>query len=311
MRVEAAGLGKSFGSRRAVNDLSFALEPGRVTGFLGPNGSGKSTTLRLMLGLDHGEGQTLFDGKPLSEFERVTTVVGAHLDAKLFHPQRTARNHLMMLAAEANLPASRVDEVIALMGLSSVANSRPKTFSMGMGQRLGLAGAILGRPEVLLLDEPANGLDPATIHWLRDFLRAYAALGRCVFVSSHLLSEMELMADDIIVIARGNLVASESMESFISRSSRNDVVVRTSDNQRLLAELQANGFAAAIEGTGVAVTGIDTDTIGHIAFETGLRVFELTARRASLETAFLELTDSAQDYQTSGSFDADKGGEVA
>ncbi len=311
MKVEATGLGKSFGSRRAVDNLTFTLTPGRVTGFLGPNGSGKSTTLRLMLGLDHGDGETLFDGKRLTEFDRVTTVVGAHLDAKLFHPQRTARSHLRMLAAEANLPMERVDEVIALMGLTSVANSRPKTFSMGMGQRLGLAGAILGKPEVLLLDEPANGLDPATIHWLRDFLRAYAALGRCVLVSSHLLSEMELMADDIIVIAQGRLVASESMESFIGRSSRNDVVVRTSDNAQLLAVLQSKGFSAAIEDTGVAVTGIDTDTVGHIAFETGLRVFELTARRASLETAFLELTDSAQDYQTSGSLDESQGGAVA
>lgn len=311
MKVEATGLGKSFGSRRAVDNLSFTLTPGRVTGFLGPNGSGKSTTLRLMLGLDHGDGQTLFDGKRLTDFDRVTTVVGAHLDAKLFHPQRTARSHLRMLAAEANLPMERVDEVIALMGLTSVANLRPKTFSMGMGQRLGLAGAILGKPEVLLLDEPANGLDPATIHWLRDFLRAYAALGRCVLVSSHLLSEMELMADDIIVIAQGRLVASESMESFIGRSSRNDVVVRTSDNAQLLAVLQSKGFAAAIEETGVAVTGVDTDTVGHIAFETGLRVFELTARRASLETAFLELTDSAQDYQTRGSLDESQGGAVA
>ena len=300
MLVEAQHLGKSFGNRRAVSDLSFTLRPGRVTGFLGPNGSGKSTTLRLMLGLDMGEGHTTFDGKPLTDFPDVTRVVGAHLDAKLFHPQRTARNHLRMLAAEAGISDERVDEVLALMGLTSVANARPKSFSMGMGQRLGLAGAILGSPQVLLLDEPANGLDPATIHWLRDFLRAYAALGRTVLVSSHLLSEMELMADDLIVIARGQLIANESTSSFIDRSTRNDVFVRTTDDSTLLSVLGAKGFSASVSGTGLSVLGIDTDSVGHIAYESGLRVLELSERRASLETAFLELTSSAQEFETGG-----------
>ena len=300
MLVEAKNLGKSFGSRRAVGDLSFTLQPGRVTGFLGPNGSGKSTTLRLMLGLDVGDGETTFDGKPLTSFTDVTRVVGAHLDAKLFHPQRTARNHLRMLAAEADISDERVDEVMALMGLSSVAKARPKSFSMGMGQRLGLAGAILGNPHVLLLDEPANGLDPATIHWLRDFLRAYAALGRTVLVSSHLLSEMELMADDLIVIARGSLVANESTSSFIDRSTRNDVYVRTTDNQSLISVLTSKGFTATASGAGLSVLGVDTDSVGHIAYESGLRVLELSERRASLETAFLELTSNAQEFETGG-----------
>lgn len=300
MLVEAKNLGKSFGSRRAVGDLSFTLQPGRVTGFLGPNGSGKSTTLRLMLGLDVGDGETTFDGKPLTSFTDVTRVVGAHLDAKLFHPQRTARNHLRMLAAEADISDERVDEVMALMGLSSVAKARPKSFSMGMGQRLGLAGAILGNPHVLLLDEPANGLDPATIHWLRDFLRAYAALGRTVLVSSHLLSEMELMADDLIVIARGSLVANESTSSFIDRSTRNDVFVRTTDNQSLISVLTSKGFTATASGEGLSVLGVDTDSVGHIAYESGLRVLELSERRASLETAFLELTSNAQEFETGG-----------
>ena len=300
MLVEAKNLGKTFGQRRAVDDLSFTLAPGKVTGFLGPNGSGKSTTLRLMLGLDVGDGETTFDGKPLTAYDDVTTIVGAHLDAKLFHPQRTARNHLRMLAAEADISDDRVDEVIALMGLTSVAKARPKSFSMGMGQRLGLAGAILGNPNVLLLDEPANGLDPATIHWLRDFLRAYAGLGRTVLVSSHLLSEMELMADDLIVIARGQLVANEPTSSFIDRSTRNDVYVRSADDAQLLDVLTAKGFTAKMSDSGLSVLGLDTDTVGHIAFETGLRVFELSERRASLETAFLELTSNAQEFETGG-----------
>ncbi len=300
MLVEAKNLGKTFGQRRAVDDLSFTLAPGKVTGFLGPNGSGKSTTLRLMLGLDVGDGETTFDGKPITAYDDVTTIVGAHLDAKLFHPQRTARNHLRMLAAEADISDDRVDEVIALMGLTSVAKARPKSFSMGMGQRLGLAGAILGNPNVLLLDEPANGLDPATIHWLRDFLRAYAGLGRTVLVSSHLLSEMELMADDLIVIARGQLVANEPTSSFIDRSTRNDVYVRSADDAQLLDVLTAKGFTARMSDSGLSVLGLDTDTVGHIAFETGLRVFELSERRASLETAFLELTSNAQEFETGG-----------
>lgn len=300
MLVEAKNLGKTFGQRRAVDDLSFTLAPGKVTGFLGPNGSGKSTTLRLMLGLDVGDGETTFDGKPITAYNDVTTIVGAHLDAKLFHPQRTARNHLRMLAAEADISDDRVDEVIALMGLTSVAKARPKSFSMGMGQRLGLAGAILGNPNVLLLDEPANGLDPATIHWLRDFLRAYAALGRTVLVSSHLLSEMELMADDLIVIARGKLVANEPTSSFIARSTRNDVYVRSADDAQLLDVLTAKGFTARMSDSGLSVLGLDTDTVGHIAFESGLRVFELSERRASLETAFLELTSNAQEFETGG-----------
>ena len=208
--VEAVGLGKSYGSTRAVDELSFTLRPGVVTGFLGPNGSGKSTTMRLMLGLDRGDGSTLWDGRPLVDHEHVTRVVGAHLDAKFFHPSRSARNHLRMLATEARVPASRIDEVIRLVGLDGVAKKRPGGYSLGMGQRLGLAGAILAQPKVLLLDEPANGLDPQSIQWLRDFLRHYAQQGNVVFVSSHLLSEMQLMAEHLVVIAAG-LVFSTSI----------------------------------------------------------------------------------------------------
>jgi ABC-2 type transport system ATP-binding protein len=299
MTVEAIGLGKTYGSTRAVDALSFELRPGMVTGFLGPNGAGKSTTMRLMLGLDGGDGTTLWDGKPLVEHEHVTRVVGAHLDAKFFHPSRTARNHLRMLATEASIPASRIDEVIRLVGLEEVATKRPSGFSLGMGQRLGLAGAILAAPKVLLLDEPANGLDPQSIQWLRDFLRHYAGQGNTVFVSSHLLSEMSLMADHLVVIAAGKLIADESIADFVARSTRNDVLVRCSDSAALAAALAAEGVVAVAEGPdGLAVQTADTDHVGDVAFRAGVAVRELTRRTASLEEAFLELTNDQQQFRT-------------
>ena len=299
MTVEALGLGKSYGAVRAVDDLSFSLEPGVVTGFLGPNGSGKSTTMRLMLGLDRGEGATLWDGRSLRDHEHVTRVVGAHLDAKFFHPSRSARNHLRLLATEARVPVSRVDEVLKLVGLDDVGRKRPAGFSLGMGQRLGLAGAILAEPKVLLLDEPANGLDPQSIQWLRDFLRHYASRGNVVFVSSHLLSEMQLMADHLVVIARGKMVADETLASFVARSTRNDVLVRSADPARLAEELRAQGIEAVPEGTdGLAVATADTDLVGDVAFRTGIALRELTRRTASLEEAFLELTSDQQQFAT-------------
>ncbi len=300
MIVEAQGLKKSFGSKLAVNDLSFTLKPGSVTGFLGPNGSGKSTTLRLMMGLDHGGGLTLYDGKPLHEYSRVTEVVGTHLDAKLFHPNRTAYDHLRMLACESGASKQRVKEVLELMGLSDVAKKRPKGFSLGMAQRLGLAGAVLADPQVLFLDEPANGLDPATIHWLRDFIKKYADRGRTVLVSSHLLSEMELMADDLIVIAKGKLIANESMESFIKKNSGGGVSVRVDQPERLIEILRNKGFGASFEDGQLNVGIQDTDTVGHIAFENGIRVLELTENRDSLETTFLRLTEGGQEFETGG-----------
>ena len=199
MTIVVENIGKSFGSLRAVDDLSFTVPDGVVTGFLGPNGAGKSTTMRLMLGLDRGEGQTDFDGKPLRDHAHPSRVVGTHLDARPFLPGRTARDHLRMLATEAKLPASRIDHVLSMVGLTEVADERPKNFSLGMAQRLGLAGAVLAEPQALMLDEPANGLDPQSIQWLREFLRHYAAEGRAVLVSSHLLSEMQLMADHVVV----------------------------------------------------------------------------------------------------------------
>ena len=299
MTVEAVGLGKSYGAVRAVDDLTFSLEPGVVTGFLGPNGAGKSTTLRLMLGLDRGDGSTLWEGRPLREHPHVTRVVGAHLDAKFFHPSRSARNHLRLLATEARIPATRVDEVLRLVGLQDVGRKRPAGFSLGMGQRLGLAGAILAEPRVLLLDEPANGLDPQSIQWLRDFLKHYAEQGNVVFVSSHLLSEMQLMADHLVVIAGGRMVADETLAEFVSRSTRNDVLVRSADRDRLADALRAEGLTAVVEGDdGLAVATDDTDRVGDVAFRAGLGVRELTRRTASLEEAFLELTSGAQQFAT-------------
>ena len=298
MSVEAIGLGKSYSGTRAVDDLSFRLEPGQVTGFLGPNGAGKSTTMRLMLGLDRGDGHTLWDGEPLTAKNHVTEVVGAHLDAKFFHPTRTARNHLRLLATEAGLPASRIDEVIKLVGLDTVAKKKPKSFSLGMGQRLGLAGAILGRPKVLLLDEPANGLDPQSIQWLRDFLRHYASQGNVVFVSSHLLSEMQQMADRLVVIASGKMIADDSLANVVARSTRNDVLVRCSDPAALAAALAAEGVVATPEGDdGLAVVTADTDHVGDVAFRSGVAVRELTRRTASLEEAFLELTGGTEQFR--------------
>ena len=309
MTVEAVGLGKSYGAVRAVDDLSFRLEPGAVTGFLGPNGAGKSTTLRLMLGLDRGDGTTLWDGRSLRDHDPVTRVVGAHLDAKFFHPSRTARNHLRLLATEARVPASRVDEVLRLVGLEDVARKRPSGFSLGMGQRLGLAGAILAEPGVLLLDEPANGLDPQSIQWLRDFLRHYAGRGNVVFVSSHLLSEMQLMADHLVVIAKGRMVADESLASFVARSTRNDVLVRTGERDRLAEALSAAGLESVREGEdGLAVVTADTDLVGDVAFRAGLGLRELTRRTASLEDAFLELTSGEQQFATGERPDDQPGG---
>ncbi|MEZ5185201.1 MAG: ATP-binding cassette domain-containing protein [Candidatus Nanopelagicales bacterium] len=303
MIITASNLHKTYGSTVAVDDLSFQVRPGQVTGFLGPNGSGKSTTMRLMLGLDHGRGVTLWDGKPLPLHPHAPKVVGAHLDAKFFHPSRSARAHLRMLAAAGRVSKKRVNEVISLMGLDSVAKKKPKGFSMGMGQRLGLASAILAEPQVLLLDEPANGLDPQSIHWLRDYLKFYASQGRTVFVSSHLLSEMEVMADHVVVIARGRLLADESVSDFVERSTSNDVLIRSPRIDDLAAVLRAEFGPEAVRiepPDGASISGVTTDHVGDIAFRAGVPIAELTRRTASLEQAFLEMTQSGQEYQIGG-----------
>lgn len=301
MAIDVIDIGRNYGSTRAVDSVSFSVPEGVVTGFLGPNGAGKSTAMRLMLGLDRGEGRTLFDGRPLREHPHASRVVGAHLDAKVFHPQRTARDHLRMIASDAGLSNARVDEVLRTVGLESVADKRPKGFSLGMAQRLGLAGSILAEPKALMLDEPANGLDPQSIMWLREFLRHYAAQGRSVLVSSHLLTEMQLMADRVVVIAKGRLIADGTVDSILAASVGSDVLIRCSDPAAVAALLTAEGVRATPEGVdGLSVLGAGTEQVGEAAFRAGVVVRELTARRASLEEAFFELTGDEQQFRTGG-----------
>jgi len=296
--IEASALTKRYGDKLAVDDLSFRVRPGQVTGFLGPNGAGKSTTMRLMLGLDYGGGRTTFDGKTYRDLADPAGAVGAVLEAGSFHPTRSARNHLRMLAAPSRISDRRVDEVLALVGLSSVAKKGPKGFSMGMGQRLGLAAALLGDPDVLILDEPANGLDPQGINWLRGYLQAYAASGRTVFVSSHLLAEMAQMADHLVVIGRGRLIADVATAEFVSRSSLNAVTVRSPQADRLAALLREHPAAVTAEPDGaLTVTGMEPARIGELAFHAGIMLHELATRVATLEEAFLEATADSQEYQ--------------
>ena len=296
--ISARGLGKSFGGKPAVTDLSFDVQPGSVTGFLGPNGAGKSTTMRLMLGLDNGAGHTTFDGRRFAELAHPMRHVGALLEAKPFHPTRKARSHLRMLAAANAIPRSRVDEVLALVGLTEVAKAKPKGFSMGMGQRLGLAAALLGDPHTLILDEPANGLDPQGIQWMRLLLRALAAEGRSIFVSSHLLSEMALMADHLVVIGKGRLIASGPVEEFVNSSQPSAVVVRTPDATALADLLKRQGARVETSYSGVlTVNGLDAPSVGDVAFEHRIRLHELSTKVATLEEAFLERTADAEEFQ--------------
>lgn len=296
--IKAEHLSKRYRSKLAVNDISFEVETGKVTGFLGPNGAGKSTTMRLMLGLDNGEGTTTFDGKRLHEYVRPSHQVGILLEAKAFHPTRTAHNHLRILADASGVPAARVDEVLDLVGLRDVAKKRPGKFSLGMSQRLGIAAAILGNPKYLMLDEPANGLDPEGIAWLRNFIRDYADQGNAVFISSHLLSEMSLMADNLVVIGKGKLIASTSMKELIANSSHASVFVRAEDETALAKALTSAKFTFEPHENGVTVTGAQSDDIGRALFAAGIATLELAPKSASLEEAFLELTANAQEYQS-------------
>ena len=296
--IAARGLGKSYDGKPAVIDLSFSVEPGSVTGFLGPNGAGKSTAMRLMLGLDHGAGNTTFDGKRFAELRHPMRHVGALLEAKPFHPTRKARNHLLMLAAANGISSKRVDEVLALVGLTEVAKAKPKGFSMGMGQRLGLAAALLGEPHTLILDEPANGLDPQGIQWMRVFLRSLAAEGRSIFVSSHLLSEMALMADHLVVIGKGRLIAMGPVEEFVSTARANAVVVRTPDASALADVLVARGAKVeAPEPALLTISGMTAQAVGDVAFDHRFRLHELSMKAATLEEAFLERTAGAEEFQ--------------
>ncbi|WP_420121486.1 ABC transporter ATP-binding protein [Nakamurella sp.] len=299
--IEAIGLTKRYGSTVAVDDLSFTVRPGTVTGFLGPNGAGKSTTMRMILGLDNpNSGRALIGGKPYASLQRPLTQVGALLDANWVHPNRSARAHLRFMAASNKLPRRRVDEVLDLVGLSNVAGKAVGKFSLGMKQRLGLAGALLGDPQVLLFDEPVNGLDPEGIYWIRTFMKNLAAQGRTVFVSSHLLSEMALTADHLIVIGRGRLIADAATPDFIARATRASVRVRSPRLADLRAALvEANlqvvdappGPVAALE-----VLDAPIEQVGDVAGAAGITLHELTPQLGSLEEAFIQLTGDAVEY---------------
>jgi ABC-2 type transport system ATP-binding protein len=319
--IEVHDLTKRYGEKVAVDHLSFTVQPGRVTGFLGPNGAGKSTTMRLILGLDHPtSGTAAIDGKPYRALPQPLRTVGALLEAKSVHGGRSARNHLRFLAQTQGLPASRVDEVLALVGLRDVAGKRAGSFSLGMSQRLGIAAALLGDPQVLLLDEPVNGLDPEGVLWIRNLIKQLAADGRTILVSSHLMNEMAVTADYLIVIGRGRLIVESTTEDVIARSAAQSVRVRTPDAERLAEVITAAGGTVAPgdgAGTGRApagsgpgngngndagllmVTGMDAAKIGELAASASVVLHELTPQ-ASLEEAFMELTSGSLEFGQHG-----------
>lgn len=297
--IETKHLTKKYKKKLAVSDISFKVETGKVTGFLGPNGAGKSTTMRLMLGLDNGGGRTTFDGKQLTEHASPASVVGILLEAKSFHPTRSARNHLKVLATEGGIPLKRVDEVLDIVGLASEAKKGPGKFSLGMSQRLGLAAAILAEPKYLILDEPANGLDPEGVAWLRKFLSDYADRGNAVFVSSHLLSEMQLMADNIVVIGKGKLIADTSMKQLTS-GAHAGVFVRSSKLATLATALAAKKIDFEKADGGLKISGRTSDEIGKLAFASGVPLLELANRSASLEDIFLQLTENESEFTSLG-----------
>jgi ABC-2 type transport system ATP-binding protein len=296
--IEARGLSKRYGDKLAVNNLSFSIQPGTVTGFLGPNGAGKTTTMRLILGLDAPDAGTVtIGGQRYADLPYPMRSVGALIDAKAVHGGRSAYNHLLCLAQTNGIGRKRVDEVIGLVGLAEVAKKRSKGFSLGMGQRLGIAATLLGNPSVLMFDEPVNGLDPEGILWIRNLMKALAAEGRTVFVSSHLMSEMEHTADHLIVIGRGQLLADCSMQEFIERSSGQSVRVRTPQADDLAKALTAAGGRVSPDGYEVlSVQNMTAEQIGDIAFDRGVRLHELAVMRASLETAFMELTGDSVEF---------------
>ena len=300
--IEVNSLTKEYGKVRAVDDLTFTVEPGVVTGFLGPNGAGKSTTMRMILGLDTPTtGTALIDGTPYRSLSNPLNKVGALLDAKAIHPNRSARNALLWQAQASGIDTSRVDAVLDLVGLTSVANKKVGGFSLGMGQRLGIAAAMLGDPEYLILDEPVNGLDPEGIRWVRELLRRFAAEGRTVLVSSHLLAEMAQTADHLIVIGKGRLVAAGSVQDFIKENSVLTTVVRTPHLAEFSAALESEGisFTQGVDPEGrptIEVAGNSSEHIGALAFSTGVMLSELTERRASLEDAYIRRTEGAVQY---------------
>jgi ABC-2 type transport system ATP-binding protein len=298
--IEARGLVKRYGSTAAVNDLSFTIRPGLVTGFLGPNGAGKTTTMRLILGLDYpSAGTVTVNGQSFARLPDPMCQVGALLDAGAVHGGRTARSHLLCLAQTNGIARRRVDEVLGLVGLADVAGKRSGGFSLGMRQRLGIAAALLGDPQILMFDEPVNGLDPEGILWIRTLMRSLAAEGRTVLVSSHLMSEMEYTADHLLVIGRGKLIADCGMAEFIARGSGQAVLVRT-PRPDLLARAVATAGASVSPGQGegqLEIRGLTEEQVSDLAFAHGIRLYHLAATKVSLEHAFMELTADSVDYR--------------
>jgi ABC-2 type transport system ATP-binding protein len=302
--IELRGLtkvfGRGFGSTRAVDDLTCSIEAGVVTGFLGPNGAGKTTTMRMILGLDRPtSGTATIDGRTYRRLPDPLRTVGALLDAKQVHPNRSARNHLRWLAATSRIPFTRVDEVLDVVGLGSVADKNAGTLSLGTSQRLGIAAALLGDPPVLLFDEPVNGLDPEGIRWVRTLMRALAAEGRTVLVSSHLLGEMANTADRLVVIGKGRLIASTTVAEFVSRSGADTVHVRSPQLDTLVGLLAGAGLEVeqAPDGSTLAVRGVAIEVVGDLAARNAITLHELSTRQASLEDAYLRLTDGDVQYR--------------
>jgi ABC-2 type transport system ATP-binding protein len=304
--IEAIGLTKRYGSTVAVDDLSFTIRPGVVTGFLGPNGAGKTTTMRLILSLDKpSAGAVTVGGKQYAKLASPMREVGALLDARAMHGGRTARSHLLCLAQTNGIPASRVDEVLGIVGLTDVAGKRSKGFSLGMSQRLGIAAALLGDPQILMFDEPVNGLDPEGIRWIRTLMQSLAAEGRTVLVSSHLMSEMENTADHLVVIGRGRLIADCGISEFIAASQQQAVLVRTPQPSALAAAISSAGGTTSAAATtaeadgeaAIEVRGLTEDQVADLAFAHGIRLRHLSTSKVSLEQAFMELTADSVDYQ--------------
>ncbi|MGN9910634.1 ABC transporter ATP-binding protein [Phytohabitans sp. LJ34] len=297
--IEARALSKRFGDKLAVDQLSFTVKPGQVTGFLGPNGAGKSTTMRMIVGLDRPSGGVAtVNGRAYREHTAPLRQLGALLEAKSVHKGRTARNHLLALARTHGIPAARVDEVLAMVGLESAARRRAGSFSLGMGQRLGIAAALLGDPAAVILDEPVNGLDPDGVLWIRNLLKALAAEGRTVLVSSHLMSEMAVTAEHLVIIGRGRLLADTTVDELIARVAVGTVLVRTPEGAALRDVLVAGrATVTSVEPGLLQVSGASAAQIGDLARRHAIALHELTPRRASLEEAYMDLTREAVEYK--------------
>ncbi|MEV5530198.1 ABC transporter ATP-binding protein [Streptomyces prunicolor] len=297
--IEAQGLTKRYGATTAVDDLSFTVPPGQVTGFLGPNGSGKSTTMRMIMGLDApASGSVTINGQRYATYHRPLFQVGALLEARSAHGGRSAYNHLRCLALSNGIPRSRVDRVLDMVGLRSVAHKRSGGYSLGMGQRLGIASALLGDPPVLMFDEPVNGLDPEGVLWIRNLLKSLAAEGRTVFLSSHLMSEMALTADRLVIIGRGRLIAETTVADFLDGSG-GFVRVRSPQSDRLLPLLRERRATVEVQaGDTLRITGVSSDEVGTLARENGITLLELSAHQATLEERYMELTSDSVDYRT-------------